>query len=186
MLAANTQHVNHYWPTDKWSEAELNRSGYTHVKPTKIPDALIDERGLGPLKGAEVGAWAAVRAQTDGQGGEQELPQESTEITRGVRLQGGAQDTTGEGRAEGGGMGGERRQSVAGSTAHPTAIGRHAIRTRGAVTWCDVCGAYGVERAGTRLMGACQPQHTRHMVTRLERLRKGLRPISGKEWAPKQ
>ena len=78
-----------------------------------------------------------------------------------------------------------KRHATRGSTPHNTAVGRHAIRTSGAVTWCDVCGAYAAERAGTRLM-VCRPKSARHTATRLERSRKGLCPITEKEWGKKE
>ena len=168
ILAANTHNANHYWSTYKWSEAELNRSGYTCVKPTKVPDDFINERKLSQPQGGEIEAWAKVKAQEEEGGGTQgvrEAAEDEGGATGGVAV-----DETG-------------RQAVAGRVAHGTAKGKHAIRTSGGITWCDVCGAYAVERAGTRLMGTCQPQKTRHAATRLERLRKGLHPIVGKEWA---
>ena len=62
--------------------------------------------------------------------------------------------------------------------AHTTEPGRHAARTGGKLTWCDVCGAYATERAGSRIMGPCQPANSGHTATRLASLRQGQHPIT--------
>ena len=56
---------------------------------------------------------------------------------------------------------------------------QHALRSRGALTWCDTCGSYSVQRAGKRLKGVCLGANTRHRLTRLARLRQGKHPITG-------
>ena len=55
----------------------------------------------------------------------------------------------------------------------------HALRSRGQLTWCDTCGAYSHQRAGSRIRGECWGATTRHRLTRLGRLREGKHPITG-------
>ena len=57
---------------------------------------------------------------------------------------------------------------------------KHALRTRGQLMWCDACGAYAHQRAGSRIKGECAgAATTRHRLTRLMRLRAGRHPITG-------
>ena len=161
----NTGNRNHVWAAYKWSEAELTASGYIQEAPTYIPEEDIWEEGLRELQGTAVQAWGEVNASLAGE----ERP-------------------TAGGQGEEGGTGEEgthgQRQKVEvpldlrRTQAHNTELGRHAVRTRGKLTWCDVCGAYATERAGSRIMGPCKPSSTRHTATRLARLRQGMRPIS--------
>ena len=155
VLAANTSNTNHTWATYKWSVAELVASGYAQLKPVMIPGAAIDEEGLSAVQGTDAAAWATISSHH-----EEEEAREKREGTEAAH-----EDTA-------------ILRPCSASEAHNTAEGMHAIRTRGGLVWCDVCGAYGVERSGSRLMGKCQPKSTRHAATRLERLRQGKHPIT--------
>ena len=135
-------------------------SGYGQLKLVLILDAAIDEEGLGGVQGTDAAVWATISSQHNGE----------------EAREGQNRNLEGEEEAQGGEVG-VRLGNV--SQAHDTMAGKHAIRTRGGLVWCDVCGAYGVERSGSRLMGACQPRATRHAATRLERLRRGNHPITG-------
>ena len=132
-------------------------SGFAQLQPATVPEAAIDEDGLAATTGTDAAAWAAIRDHHEEEE-EERRAQGSGEL------------------AEEGSMG-EARPHIR-NQAHDTSEGRHAIRTRGGLVWCDVCGAYGVERSGSRLMGPCQPRVTRHAATRLERLRQGKHPIT--------
>ena len=55
----------------------------------------------------------------------------------------------------------------------------HALRHRAGVLWCDVCGAYGLQRAGARLKDECKGSATRHRKTRLLRLQEGRHQLTG-------
>ena len=161
VLATNTGNRNHIWATCRWSEAELTASGYIQEAPTYIPDEDIWEDGLRDLQGTAVHEWSEIEAALT------RIGQGSEEL---------------EGQEEEGGERKRRRRSelidLKFTQAHDTTKGRHAIRTRGVLTWCDVCAAYATERAGSRLMGPCTQGLNRHKVTRLARLRQGRHPIT--------
>ena len=165
ILAMNTGNRNHVWAAYRWIEAELTASGYIQEAPTYIPEEDIWEEGLGELQGTAVQAWGEVNASLAGEEG----------------LTAGGQG--GEGREAEEGEHGQRQKvevplDLRHTLAHTTEPGRHAVRTRGKLTWCDVCGAYATERAGSRIMGPCQPAYSRHTATRLARLRQGRHPIT--------
>ena len=80
-------------------------------------------------------------------------------------------------KATGSGGEGNRELEAAEEEAAPGRR-KHKIRRMGGLLWCDECGAYATQRAGARIRGACDGAvNTRHRLTRLERLRKGRRPI---------
>ena len=55
--------VNHKWATYKWGGAELVASRYGQLKPVLIPDAAIDEEGLGAVQGTDAAVWATISNQ---------------------------------------------------------------------------------------------------------------------------
>ena len=164
VLAENTGNSNHAWAAYRWSEEELRASGYTQEVPIYIPEEEIWEEGLRGLQGTAFEAWGAVEdslagAEAAPRGGEEGGPEEGGPPVKRQKL--------------------EAAEGVRANRAHETALGRHAVRTRGTLTWCDICGAYATERAGRRIMGLCKPAPTRHTATRLARMRQGKHPISG-------
>ena len=92
------------------------------MKPVLIPEAAIDEEGLAAVQGTDAAVWATISSQHNGE--------EASE----------AQNQNVEGKEEAQGrVSGVRPGNV--NQAHDTMAGRHAIRTRGGLVWCDVCGA---------------------------------------------
>ena len=89
-------------------------------------------------------------------------------------------------RGGGGVVGEERLSSDKGRVVEVSQQGRtrevggrsHALRTRGSLTWCDVCGAYSHVRAGNGIKGHGPGTGTRHRVTRLSWLGQGRHPIT--------
>ncbi len=61
----------------------------------------------------------------------------------------------------------------------PPPLTDHHLMTIGPLLFCNRCGAYGLDRAGSRLMGQCGKLVSRDVRIRLERMRQGLHPITG-------
>ncbi len=59
----------------------------------------------------------------------------------------------------------------------------HHLMTVGPLLFCNRCGAYGLARAGSKLMGQCGRAVSRDVKLRLERMRQGLHPITGAQLA---
>ncbi len=55
----------------------------------------------------------------------------------------------------------------------------HHLMNVGPLLFCNQCGAYGLSRAGSKLMGTCAAVVSRDVRKRLERMRAGLHPITG-------
>ena len=160
--AAATGNKNLIWATYMWTAAEMGAKGLVKVGTAGVSRDLIYEERLGeaPLDGiqgsrpseAQVGRGAA-QASVEGE------PEEG----QGSRQAGGAQ---------GGVEQDDRKVRGAGR--------QHALKARGLITWCDICGSYSVQRARWRLKWVCQGATTRHRLTRLTRLRAGWHPSTGK------
>ena len=120
--SSQTANANHTWTTYKWGGAELVASGYGQLKLVLIPDAAIDEEGLGGVQGTDAAVWATISSPHNGE----------------EAREGQHRNREGEEEAQGGEVG-VRLGNV--SQAHDTMAGKHAIRTRGGLAWCDVCGA---------------------------------------------
>ncbi len=55
----------------------------------------------------------------------------------------------------------------------------HHLMNAGPLLFCNRCGAYGLDRAGSKLMGQCSKAVARDVRRRLERMRQGLHPLTG-------
>ncbi len=55
----------------------------------------------------------------------------------------------------------------------------HHLMSAGPLLFCNRCGAYALDRAGSKLMGQCSKAVARDVKRRLERMRQGLHPITG-------
>ena len=147
--AAATGNKNFIWATYKSTVTEMGAKGLVKALTVGVPRELIDEERLG-----EVG-----------------LEEEQG------RRQGGGHENRGGGQA---GSRGAHEEEARQAGTHVRAVARqHALRTRGLIAWCDVCGSYSVQRAGGRLKGECHGATNRHRLTRLSRLRSGRHPITG-------
>ncbi len=60
----------------------------------------------------------------------------------------------------------------------PSEAGHHLMNA-GPLLFCNRCGAYGLGRAGSRLMGVCNRAVSRDVRVRLDRMRQGLHPLTG-------
>ena len=154
--SAATGNINHIWATYMWTEAQLAARGLAKTGTGSVPRHLVDETRLG-----EEGTAAEEQGAMEGSS-----------------MEGRAEDTArtagGEGQPEEDEQAEGRVEREKGGIARP-----HALRAKGLLTWCDVCGAYSTQRAGRRIKGECVVATTRHRLTRLERLRAGRHPISG-------
>ncbi len=58
--------------------------------------------------------------------------------------------------------------------------GGHHLLQVGPLVFCTRCAGYALERVGARLHSACIPSSSRATKTRLDRMRRGMHPLTGK------